>query len=97
MAYTAAPFQDQEHGANAFNPGNDEDDCFVVPTSFMVTADHDPGRDGGGPLGWRFCRSGSMVVGNYPKLTWRTPMRHDTENVGGGTSDVVQLAEQTSD
>jgi hypothetical protein len=55
-------------------------------------ADQDPGRDGGGPLGRRFCWSGSEMVGNYPEPTWRTPMCHDTENVGGGASGAVQLA-----
>jgi hypothetical protein len=89
--------QNWEHGADAFNPGNGKDDCFVAPASFVVTADHDPRRDDGGPLGWRFYWSGLEVVGNYPELTRRTPMRHDTKSVGGGASDVVQLAGQTSD
>ncbi len=79
-------------------PSSDnEDNCSVAPTSFMVTADHDPGRDDGGPLGWMFCQSGSEVVGGYPKPTRRTPMYQDTKNVGGGASDVVQLAGRTSD
>jgi hypothetical protein len=96
-ACTAAPLQNREHGADSFDPGNDEDNCFVEPASFVVTADHDPGRDDGGPLGRRFCRSGWEVVGDHPKPTQRTPMRHDTKNVGGGASDVVQLAGKTSD
>jgi hypothetical protein len=87
--------QNREHGADAFNPGNDEDDCFIVPNSFVATADQDPGRDDGGPLGRRFCQSGSEVVGDYPEPTRCTPMRHDTKNVGGGASDVAQrLANQ---
>ncbi len=89
--------QNQEHGADAFNPGDDEDNCFVAPTSFMVTADHDPRRDDGGPLGWRFCWLESEVVSNYPKPTRLTPMCHDTKNIGRGSSDIVQLAGQTSD
>jgi hypothetical protein len=97
VAYTAAPLQNREHGANSFNPGNDKDNCFVKPASFVVTADHNPGRDDGGPLGWRFCRSGWEAVGNHPKPTQCTPMHHDTKNVGGCASDVVQLAGQTSD
>jgi hypothetical protein len=97
VAYTAAPLQNWEHRADAFNPGNNKDDCAVAPASFVVTADHNPGRDDGGPLGWRFCWPGSEVVGNYPKPTRRTPMHHDTKNVGGGASGAVQLAGQTSD
>jgi hypothetical protein len=58
VACTAAPLQNQEHGADSFDPGNDEDDCCVKPASFMVTADHDPRRDDRGPMGWRFCWSG---------------------------------------
>jgi hypothetical protein len=45
-----------------------------LPASFVVTADHDPGKDDGGLLGWRFCRSGLELVGDYPELTRRTPM-----------------------
>jgi hypothetical protein len=77
-ACTAAPLQNREHGANSFDPGDDEDDCFVEPASFVVTADHDPGRDDGGTLGWRFCWSGWEVVGDHPKPTQRMPMRRDT-------------------
>ncbi len=88
-AYTAAPLQNWEHEADAFNPGNDKDNCFVEPASFVVTADHNPGRDDGGPLGQRFCRSGWEVVSNHPKLTRRTPMRRDTATAGGGVSGAV--------
>ena len=96
VACTAAPLQNREHGADAFDPGDNEDDCFVKPASFVVTADHDPGRDDGGPLGRRFCRSGLEVVNDHAKPTRRTPMRHDTKNVGGGASGAVQLAGRTS-
>jgi hypothetical protein len=96
-ACTAAPLQNWEHGADAFDPGNNEDDCFVEPASFVVTADHDPGRDDGGPLCWRFCRSGWEVVGDHPKPTWRTPMHRDTATAGGGVSGAVGPAGQTSD
>jgi hypothetical protein len=58
VAYTAAPLQNREQGTDSFDPGDDEDDCFVEPASFVVTADHDPGRDDGGPLGRRFFWSG---------------------------------------
>jgi hypothetical protein len=84
--------QNWEHRANAFDQGNDREELLRPAASFVVTADHDPGRDDGGPLGWRFCRSGPEVVHDYPEPTWRTRMRHNTKNIGGGASDVVQLA-----
>jgi hypothetical protein len=96
VACTVAPLQNQEHGANSFDPGNNEDDCFVEPTSFVVMADHDPGKDDGGPLGRRFCRSGWEVVGNHPEPTRRTPMRRDTATAGGGVSGAVGPAGRTS-
>jgi hypothetical protein len=40
-----ALLHDWEHMAGAFNLGNNEDNCFVVPASFVVTADHNPRRD----------------------------------------------------
>jgi hypothetical protein len=46
-------------------------------------------------LGRRFCWSGLELVDNHPEPTRRMPMRHDTKNTGGGTSDVSQLAGQT--
>ncbi len=96
VACTAAPLQNREHGANAFDPGNNEVDCFVELASFVVTADHNLGRDDGGPLGRRFCRSGWEVVGNHHELTRRTPMRRDTATAGGGVSGAVGPAGQTS-
>ncbi len=98
-ACTAAPLQrprNLEHEANAFDLGNNEDDSYDVPASFMVTADHDPGRDDGGPLGWRSCWSGLVVVYDHPEPTWRTPMRRDTATAGGGVSGTVGPAGQTS-
>jgi hypothetical protein len=97
VACTTAPLQNREHGADAFDPGDEEDDCFVEPASSMETADHDPGRDDGGPLGWRFCQSGWEVVGNHPEPTRRTPMRRDTATAGGGVSGAVGPAGRTSD
>ncbi len=96
-AYTAAPLQNREHGADASDPGNDEDDCFVELASFVVTADHDPGKDDGRPLGRRFCWSGWEVVGDHPEPTRRTPMRRDTATAGGGISGIVGPAGRTSD
>ncbi len=97
VACTAAPLQNWEHGADSFDPGDDEDDCFVEPASFVVTADHDPGRDDGGPLGRRFFWAGWEVVGNPPGPSRRTPMRRDTAIAGGGISGAVRPAGQTSD
>ena len=88
-ACTVAPLQNQEHGADAFDPGNNEDDYFVKPASFVVTADQDPRREDGGPLGQRFCWSGWEVVGDHPVLTRRTPMRCDTATAGRGVSGAV--------
>jgi hypothetical protein len=95
-ACTAAPLQTWEHGADSFDPGNDEDDCFVKPASFVVTADHDPGMDDGGPLGRRFCWLGWEVVGNHPEPTRRTPMHRNTATAGGGISGAVGPAGRTS-
>ncbi len=86
-----------EHGADFFDPGDDEGDYVVEPASVVVTANHDPGRDDGGPLGRRVCRSGWEVVGNHPEPTWRTLMRRDTATAGGGVSGAVSTAGQTSD
>jgi hypothetical protein len=97
VAYTAPPLQNREHRAGSFDPGDNEDDCFVKPASFVVTADHDPGRDDRGPLGRRFCRSGWEVVGDHPEPTRRTPMRRDTATADGGISGTVGPAGRTID
>ncbi len=97
MAYTAAPLQNREHGADSFNPGKDEGDYFVEPASIVVTANYDPGRDDGGALGRRDCRLGWEVISNHPKPTWRTPMRRNTVTAGGGVSGAVCPTGQTSD
>ena len=81
------PLQNQEHWADAFDLGDDEDVCFVVPAPSMVTADHCPGRDDGGPSGQKICRLGSEVAANHPKPTRRTLMRRDTKP--GDASDAV--------
>ncbi len=62
----------------------------------MVTANHNPGRDDGGSLGWRIFWSGWEVVGDHPKPTWRTPMRRDTATAGGGVSGAVSTAGRAS-
>ncbi len=97
MAAPLQNLQNLEHKANAFDLGKDKDNWFVKPASFVVMADHNPGRDDGGPLGWRFCQSGWEVVGNHPKPTRRTPMRRDIATAGRGVSGTVGPAGQTSD
>jgi hypothetical protein len=97
VACTASPLQNREHGADAFDPGDNEDDCFVEPASFVVTADHNPGRDDEGPLGRRFCWSGWEVVGDHPEPTRCMPMRCDTTTAGRGTSGAVGPSGLTSD
>ena len=84
-----APLQNWEHGANAFDLDDNEDDCYVTPASFVVTADHDPRRDDGGPLGQRICWLGMEMVINHPKPTPRTPMHGDTTNAGEGASGIA--------
>jgi hypothetical protein len=64
--------------------------------SVMVIADHNPGRDDGGILGWRFCRS-LEVIGDYPEPTRRMLMRRDISTAGGDASGNVGPAGQTSD
>jgi hypothetical protein len=68
-ACTAAPLQNREHGADAFDLGDDKDDCFVEPASFVVTAEHNPRRNDGGPLSQRFAGWG----GRWLTIT---PNRH---------------------
>ena len=91
MAYTAAPLQNREYRADSSDPGNDKGDHFVEPASVVITANHDPGRDDGGPLGWGDCRSGWEVVGDHPKPTWHMPMRRDTATAGVHVCGAVVL------
>ncbi len=91
-AYTAAPLQNLqnlEHKADAFDLGDNKDDWFVKPVSFVVAADHDPRRDDGRPLGRRFCWTGWEVVGDHPVPTRHTLMRRDTAIADGGVSGAV--------
>jgi hypothetical protein len=90
------PLQNREHGANAFDPSNNKDNCFVSTASIVVPTDQIPGRDDRGPLGWRCCWSRLEVVNNHPEPTLCTPMRRNTMPAGGGASDVAGLAGQTS-
>jgi hypothetical protein len=97
VAYTAAPLQNREHGAGAFDLGDNAVVCVVGPSFAVVAAGHDCGRDGLIPFGRRACRLGWEVVGDHPKPTWRTPMRRDTATAGGDVSGTVSTAGRTSD
>jgi hypothetical protein len=76
VACTVAPLQNPEREADVSNLGDGKDDSVAVPSSIVVTADHGPGRDDGGPSGRRKCRSGLAMVDERPEPTWRTPMLH---------------------
>ena len=95
-SYTGAPLRPPERGAKSSNPCGDGDEFFTMFASIMVMADHDPGRDDGGPMGRRFFWAGWEVVGNPPGPSRRTPMRRDTATVGRGVSGAVGPAGQTS-
>ncbi len=91
-----APLQNREHGAGAFNLGNNAVVCVVGPSSAVVAAGHVCGRDGLIPLGRRACQSGWEVVGDHPEPIWRTPKRRDTATAGRGVSGAVITAGRTS-
>jgi hypothetical protein len=71
-------------------------DCFFLPASAVVMADHIPGRDDRGPLHWRFCWLGSEVVDAHPKPTRHMPMCLNKMTAGGGISDFAGLDMQIS-
>ena len=92
-----APLQNREHGADAFDLGDDAVVCVVGPSSAVVAAGHGCGRDGVKPSGRRTFRSGWEVVGDHPEPIWRMPKRRDTATAGGGVSGAVSTAGRTSD
>ncbi len=59
--YTTAPLQNQEHGAGAFDLGDDAVVCVDASSSAVVAAGHGCGRDGLKPSGRRTFRSGVEV------------------------------------
>ncbi len=95
-ACTAAPLRPPEHGAKSSDPCGDGVEFYAVFASIVVMADHNPGRDDGVLLGWRFCWLGLDAIGNYPKLTMRMPMHRDITTAGGDTSGNVGPDGQTS-
>ena len=50
--HDAPPPQNWEHGANAFDLGDNADVCVVASSSAVVAAGHNCGRDGLKPLGF---------------------------------------------
>ncbi len=96
-ACTAAPLCPLEHGAKSSDQCVYGDKFYAVFASVMVMADHDPGRDDRGLLGWRFCWLGLEVIGDYPKPTRRMPMPRDITTAGGDASGNVGPAGQTRD
>jgi hypothetical protein len=58
------PLSNREHGAGAFDLGDDTVNCVVAPSSVVVVAGQGCGRDGVIPSGWRSCWSGLEVDDN---------------------------------
>ena len=61
VAYTTVLLQNLEHGADAFDLGDDAVGCVVGASSTVVMAGHGCGRDGVIPSGQRTFRSGLDV------------------------------------
>jgi hypothetical protein len=80
-----SPPQNREHGAGAFDLGDNAVVCVVGPSSAVVAAGHGCGRDGVKPLGRRSFRSGSEVDDDNPKPSWHRPKCHGTE-LGDGVA-----------
>ncbi len=92
MAYTTAPLQNREHGADAFDLGDDAVVCVDASSSAVVAAGHGCGRDGLKPSGRRSFRPGSVVDDDYPEPSWYWSMRHGTVLGDGGASASVEPA-----
>ncbi len=74
-----APLQNWEHGAGAFDLGNDAVVCVNASSSMVVVAGHGCGRDGLKPSGRGTFWSGLEVDDEYPEPSWHNLKRHDTE------------------
>ena len=66
-----APLQNREHGADAFDLGDDAVVCVDASSSAVVAAGHGCGRDGVKPSGRRSFWPGSVVDDNYPEPSWQ--------------------------
>jgi hypothetical protein len=70
VAYTMAPLQNWEHGAGAFDLGDDAVVCVDASSSAVVADGHGCGRDGLKPSGRRTYRSGMGVDDDCPEPSW---------------------------
>ncbi len=73
-----APLQNWEHGASAFDLGDDAVICVVGPSSAVVAAGHGCGMDGIEPSGRRSFWLGSEVDDDFLEPSWHRSMHHDT-------------------
>jgi hypothetical protein len=72
------PLQNREHGAGAFDLGDNAVVCVVGPSSAVVAAGHGCGMDGVDPSGRRSFRPGLEVNVDFPKPSWHRSMHHGT-------------------
>ena len=87
-----APFQNQKHGANAFDLGNNAVICVVGPSSAVVAAGHGCGRDVIIPSGWRTYRSELEVDNDCPEPSWHRSKLRGTVLGDGGASASIEPA-----
>ena len=87
-----APLQNWEHGASAFDLGDDAVICVIGPSSAVVAAGHGCGMDGVEPSGRRSFWLGSEVDDDFPEPSWHRSMRHDTVIGDGDASASTEPA-----
>ena len=87
-----APLQNREHGAGAFDLGDDAVVCVDASSSAVVAAGHGCGRDGLKPSGRRTYRSGLGVDDDCPEPSWHRSTRHGTVLGDGGASALIEPA-----
>ena len=91
------PLQNREHGAGAFDLGDNAVVCVVGPSSAVVAAGHGCGMDGVDPSGRRSFRPGLEVNVDFPKPSWHRSMHHGTVFGDGDASASTEPAGRTSD
>ena len=91
------PLQNREHGADAFDLGDNSVVCVDASSSSVVAAGHGCGRDGLKPSGRRTFPSGSEVDNDFPEPSWHRLMRHGTVFRDGDASASTEPAGRTSD
>ena len=90
------PLQNREHGADAFDLGNNAVVCVNASSSVVVAAGHGCGRDSLKPLGRRTFWSGVEVDDDYPEPSWHRSMRHGKVFGDGGASASTEPAGRTT-